>query len=146
VLASDDVERLRALVTAFAGVGDVGSRWAAQRITVTSAEGGKVEHVSKSVNGTQEDSVRRLWHDWFLMSVRASFDLLLPFNLLIRHDKIITTVDHNQPVILVELAASHGCGISSMRLTRPDRFLPAALALCDVCIMWCWKLSVGQWG
>lgn len=72
VLASDDVERLRSLVSAFAVLGGVRERWAAQRIAVVVAEGGKVEHVSKSVNGTDKDSVRRLWHDWFLMSVRYS--------------------------------------------------------------------------
>ena len=83
VLASDDVERLRALVALFADGDGIRDRWPAERISVTAAEGGKVEHVSKSANGTREDSVRRLWHDWFLMSV--SFSLthrhsLLQFN------------------------------------------------------------------
>jgi hypothetical protein len=79
-LASDDVERLRALVTGFTMDSGERERWAARRITLATADGGIVEHVSKSVNGTTANAVRRLWHDWFLMSeahscalVRSSF-------------------------------------------------------------------------
>lgn len=78
-LASDDVERLRKLVMEFASDRTL-EKWRAGRIVLATGDGGLVEHVSKSANGTAVDAVRRLWHDWFLISeahscalVRSSF-------------------------------------------------------------------------
>ena len=80
LLASDNVERLDQLIAGFRAKPDLAPLWEGERISIGIPEGGKVEHVSKSANGTEDASIQRLWHDWFLMSeahactlVRSSF-------------------------------------------------------------------------
>jgi hypothetical protein len=80
LLASDNVERLEALVND-KWVTMVGKdRWDEQGAVVWAPKAGKVEHVIKSVNGSDVDATMRLWLDWFLMSevhtctlIRSSF-------------------------------------------------------------------------
>ena len=80
VLTSDNVERLEGIVEGFADT--VGkTKWNQQNIrNVAIKDVGIVEHVVKSVNGSDVEATKRLWLDWFLMTevhtcslIRSSF-------------------------------------------------------------------------
>lgn len=80
LLASDNVEQLQQLIHTFHLADNVKTLWETYNVQVVINQGGKVEHVSKSQNGTEADAIRRLWHDWFLLTeahtcafVRSSF-------------------------------------------------------------------------
>jgi hypothetical protein len=80
LLASDNIQRLGEIISHFAKQELPQGAWENANITLGINEGGEVEHVSKSDNGTSTASIQRLWHDWFLLSeshtctlVRSSF-------------------------------------------------------------------------
>jgi len=80
VLTSDNVERLETVVGQFADkIGK--ATWDRQGIRLVAPKDvGIVEHVIKSVNGSDVEATKRLWLDWFLMTevhtcslIRSSF-------------------------------------------------------------------------
>lgn len=76
ILTSDNVERLEAIVEGFAdSVGK--SKWKEQNIrNIAIKDVGIVEHVVKSVNGSEVEATKRLWLDWFLMTEVHSCSLI----------------------------------------------------------------------
>ena len=80
LLASDNIERLQALVDTFAADVAGDAPWDQHGVRRWAADEGIIEHVVKSANGSDVEATRRLWLDWFLMSevhtcalIRSSF-------------------------------------------------------------------------
>lgn len=80
LLASDNVERLQDLVDKYAADVAGTAAWEQHGVRRWAADEGIVEHVSKSVKGSEVAATQRLWLDWFLMSevhtcalIRSSF-------------------------------------------------------------------------
>lgn len=80
LLASDQIERLSGLIDTFAAKTAGSERWKEIGVSPFASKEGIIEHVVKSVNGSEVLATKRLWLDWFLMSevhtcalIRSSF-------------------------------------------------------------------------